>query len=430
MWGLTLGGKGRNRKLSGSTRPGDSKIVVVALVLTGFIFLSALLLQPMPNEQHDAAGAITYEEPLVITKGGTYTGNWESRDSEVPAVEIKTSEPVVILNANIRSAGYLIKSWGYSVDVTVRHTNGYGLTPTAWREYKKPRNFLTADVFKNVVVENCYLEHTAGIVIGVKYEGNGTQAQTVKIRYNKVKNIDGRIHGGQELVNFVGMNFRGQVRHAEIAWNQVINEPNNSLVEDNINLSNSRGTADSPIRIHNNYIQGAYPYPASAAHYSGGGIIADSWYEEGMGEAASVATAHVKVYDNQTVNLGNYNYAIAGGNNIEVYNNRAVNSARLAGGGAMSTHNIGLYGYDYYSSRATFNNRVYNNVINVMSACAQERNNRGHFPDGTVEAFGNSYLPQGRVTRQQEQQEYGRWQAKLQKAGILLGPHGPATEPL
>ncbi|MCC9169186.1 hypothetical protein, partial [Pontibacter harenae] len=28
--------------------------------------------------------AQNYSGPLVITKGGTYTGNWESRDSEVP----------------------------------------------------------------------------------------------------------------------------------------------------------------------------------------------------------------------------------------------------------------------------------------------------------------------------------------------------------
>src|SRR5687768_11239910 len=71
-----------------------------------------------------------YSKPLVITKGGTYTGNWESRNSEIPAVDVRTSEPVIIINSNIRSAGYLIRSWGNESDITVKHTRGYGLPPT------------------------------------------------------------------------------------------------------------------------------------------------------------------------------------------------------------------------------------------------------------------------------------------------------------
>ncbi|MBC5772972.1 T9SS type A sorting domain-containing protein [Pontibacter sp. KCTC 32443] len=369
--------------------------------------------------------AQTYSGPFVITKGGTYTGNWESRDSEVPAVEIKTSEPVTIVNSNIRSAGYLIKSWGYNVNVTVRHTNGYGLTPTPWRDYKKGRRFLTADVFKNVVVENCYMEHTGGIAIGVQYVGNGSESETIKVRYNKVKNIDGRIYGGQEMVNFVGMNFRGSVPHAEIAWNQVINEPNNSAVEDNINLSNSRGTSSSPIRIHNNYIQGAYPYPATNTHYSGGGIIADSWYNDGMGDAASVATAYVKIYDNQTVNLGNYNYAVAGGNNIEVYNNRAINSAQYPDGSYMPYWTQGMYGHDYYNKGATFNSTMHHNTIGITGQNGGWNNEELYFPDGTVSQYSNSFIT-GSITKSHETTEYNTWLQKLSRNGIVLGPNGSA----
>ena len=128
--------------------------------------------------------AQTYSGPLVITKGGTYTGNWESRDSEVAAVDVRTSEPVIILNSNIRGAGYLIKSWGHSANITVRNTKGYGLTPTPYRDYKKPRRFVTVNNFKNVVVENCYLEGTAGIYIGTRYEGDGSSNNTVKFSIN------------------------------------------------------------------------------------------------------------------------------------------------------------------------------------------------------------------------------------------------------
>ncbi|GAA4437997.1 hypothetical protein GCM10023188_32830 [Pontibacter saemangeumensis] len=366
---------------------------------------------------------IVYSGPIVITKRGTYTGNWESRDSNVSAVEVTTSEPVIIENSNIRGAGRMIRSAGHgAANITVRNTNAYGLAPTPWHDYKRTRYFVAVDEFTNIVVENCYIEGAAGINLGGRYLGDGTPAQSIRIRYNKARNIDGRIYGGVAGVCFVGLNFRNPVRHAEIAWNQVINEPGNSVVEDNINLSNSRGTPDSPIRVHDNYIQGAHPLDPRSGTYSGGGIIADSWWQQGMGDPSDVATAHVKVYGNQTVNLSNYNYAIAGGNNIEIYNNRAVTSALLPDGTPVSTHNIGLYGYDYYKTGATHSNAVHHNLTGVMGTYAHQRNDAPYFPDGTVAAYDNATLPQGTITKTHEQQEYQIWQGKLSQNGIVLGP--------
>ncbi|MBD1395623.1 glycosyl hydrolase [Pontibacter sp. JH31] len=369
-----------------------------------------------------------YDDPIVIRKGGTYSGNWESKDSEVAAVEIRTAEPVVIENSNIRGAGYLIKSWGHAAHITVRNTKGYGLPPTPWILYEKPRRFLIVNNFRHVVVENCYLEQTAGIYIGDTYLGNGSPENTIKIRYNVARNIDGRIHDGWYRAQFVQFNFRNPIQHAEIAWNEVINEPDSSLVEDNINLSNSRGTAASPIRIHNNYIQGAYPIPADSKEYSGGGIIADSWYEDGMGEPKEVATAHVQVYDNQTVNLGNYNYAIAGGNNIKIFNNRAVNAARFKNGKKFRMWTQGLYGYDYYNKNATFDNTFHSNMIGVMGQ--DGRNDNHYFPDGTVREHNNAFID-GEITIESEKAEYRIWKSKLEKRNILVGPRPtlPAKTP-
>ncbi|WP_189011719.1 NPCBM/NEW2 domain-containing protein, partial [Deinococcus malanensis] len=58
-------------------------------------------LAPAPS-----TGTTTYSGPLVISKGGTYSGNWESPDTG-PAVSIQTTEPVIIENANIRGKGVL-----------------------------------------------------------------------------------------------------------------------------------------------------------------------------------------------------------------------------------------------------------------------------------------------------------------------------------
>jgi hypothetical protein len=42
------------------------------------------------------ARRIIYAGPIVITKGGTYSGNWQSLDWRTPAVRIRTSQPVII----------------------------------------------------------------------------------------------------------------------------------------------------------------------------------------------------------------------------------------------------------------------------------------------------------------------------------------------
>jgi hypothetical protein len=384
--------------------------LAVAFVLLG----AASLFRVLPFAPRMASEG--YLGPIVITKGGIYSGNWESRNSEVAAVDVRTSEPVVIEHSNIRSAGHLIRSKGYAANITVRHTSGYGLSPTPWSGYMKPRRFVALDVFKNLVVEHCYLDQTAGIYLGVAYTGDASTRQTIRIRYNKAVNIDGRVYGGKERVQFVQFNYRGEVPHAEIAWNEVINEPGKSAVEDNINIYNSRGTASSPIRIHNNYIQGAFPIPLSATQYSGGGIIMDS-----PGTDSLSSTAYVQVFENQLVGLGNYCLGIAGGNNINIYNNRAIVAATFGDEEPYHFWTSGIWAKDYYKMKNTFANRMHHNTLAVVG---QEGNWRNEIMDSTflaAETFANTIL-QGAVTKSMEEQEYDRWQQKLRKHQINIGP--------
>src|SRR5437773_12540005 len=69
---------------------------------------------------------------LVITKGGTYSGTWESQDPSVPAVLVKTTEPVTIENSNISGKGDLIASGVDHTKITVRHVAGYSLNPNVY----------------------------------------------------------------------------------------------------------------------------------------------------------------------------------------------------------------------------------------------------------------------------------------------------------
>ncbi|MHA6250291.1 PA14 domain-containing protein, partial [Pontibacter sp. CAU 1760] len=367
--------------------------------------------------------AQSYSGPLVITKGGTYQGNWESRNTEVPAVEIRTSQPVIIENSNIRGAGYLIKSWGYSTNLTVRHTSGYGLSPTPYRDYKKPRRFLTIDNFQNVVVENCYMESTAGIYIGTRYEGDGSKNETIRIRYNIAKNIDGRVYGGdKDHSQFVQFNFKGSIRHAEIAWNEVTNEADKSLVEDNINIHNSRGTSDSPIRIHNNLIYGAFPIPATSSKFSGGGIIAD-----GDGDK-NTCSAYIDAYENHLVGLGNYSMGIASGNNIRYHHNRSVNAAIFNNGNQYGMNTSGMWSKDYNRKGSTFDNTVDNNVIGVMAWGPDRYYYRNDISVAENADFRNNTLLPSPISKRTEQDELSRWQQKLQQNGIKLGPNGSVQE--
>ncbi|MHA6249945.1 Ig-like domain-containing protein, partial [Pontibacter sp. CAU 1760] len=367
-----------------------------------------------------SALAQSYSGPLVITKGGTYSGNWESRNSEEAAVEIRTSEPVIIENSSIRGAGYLIKSWGYSANLTVRHTKGYGLTPTPYSNYKKPRRFVTLNNFQNLVVENCYLESTAGIYAGTRYEGDGSTKETIRIRYNIVKNIDGRVYGGaKEHSQFVQFNFKGAIRNAEIAWNEVMNEADKSLVEDNINIYNTRGTIDSPIRIHNNYIQGAFPFSANGTQYSGGGIITDG--DAGINDCP----AFIEAFENHLVGLGNYSMGIAGGNNIRYHHNRAINAATFSNGSKYNMYTSGLWSKDYYHLNTTFANSIDNNVVGIVAWGYKDNRNDVSVAQN-ADFKNNTHLPNP-ITVQSEKDELGRWQQKLQRHSVKLGPGGSGT---
>lgn len=77
---------------------------------------------PIASKQRSAAqlasscdAGVVFSSPLKITAGGTYSGNWESTDSAVPALEIHTTEPVTIVNSVLRGPGNLMVAWGWGL---------------------------------------------------------------------------------------------------------------------------------------------------------------------------------------------------------------------------------------------------------------------------------------------------------------------------
>lgn len=374
--------------------------------------------------------SVRYDQPIVIRKGGTYRGNWQSLDPRVPAVTVATGQRVIIENSNIQGKGTLIYTAFKNANLTVRNTRGRALNPDRpLREHRHPGRFLLAEVFANIVLENNELTGTSGIYLR-KYVGKASQGQTVKILRNRARNIDGRYSVGRgqfsdkeyRIVQFAQFNDVKNISGAEIAWNEIINEPGRSRPEENINMYLSSGVPSSRIKIHDNYIQGAYAVNPRVTTYAGGGINTG----DGGSSTVAGATSHILVYNNQIVSTSNNGIAVAAGHDIEVYNNRVIASGYLPGGGTILGQNVGLYVWDAYGNKPLqtfFNITVRDNLVGWSTPLrGRLAQNPTWFPDCEPGKCRNNRVLPAPITLTMERQEYVRWLEKLKAAGITVGP--------
>jgi hypothetical protein len=206
----------------------------------------------------------TYQGPLTINQGGTYSGNWESQNASVPAVSINTTAPVIIQNCFIRGKSDLIRTNVDNANVTVRNCHGYGLDPDVAGQMRG--YFFRSTKIASLTAEHNYIEGTS---FGFNNWGNMQSSAAIGIRYNKVYNLDGvpsdgkggriltGLQFGQDNGNhFVILDSMQGLANAEIAWNEIKIDPYTASLGDIINIYRSSGTASSPIQIHDNYMFG------------------------------------------------------------------------------------------------------------------------------------------------------------------------------
>ncbi|GHF36451.1 hypothetical protein HNQ07_001322 [Deinococcus metalli] len=379
---------------------------------------------PAPAPSPAPSTTITYGAPLVITKGGTYTGNYQSTDPNVPAITVRTSEPVVIDGANLKGPGHLIQ--GFSMDLTVRNTKGYGVNPNV--NGRNVGRFISSESTINLNVTNNYFEGTGGIYVR-SFVGNTGAGQTIKILRNSAKNIDGRFSNGAGgyqndfyRVQFVQFNSVRNVANAEIAWNQVINEPYKSALEENINMYETTGTPSSRIKIHDNLIWGAYaPDPANTSGYAGGGIL--------LGDGSSTLSltgGWVDVYNNTIISTTNEGTGIAGGHDHNVYNNRYVSSGLLPDGRKIAAQNVGLYVWDQQGSISGgvwANNTVHDNQVTWMRYNSDGTTflNNTWFANCTAALCYNNTPLYSTATLSTETTEFNLWKSRASAAGQTIG---------
>ncbi len=385
---------------------------------------------------------VTYSGPLTISKGGTYQGNWASDEPNTPAVTVNTSDPVTIQSCHLRGKGSLIHFGnGQRLNLTVRNCVGLGLDSGITG--KAQGFFLFAYNPLSITVENNTIQHTRGIeLIGDNTRKN---VDKISIQRNRVRDIDARLPGGVQKCdgatnevpfgehgtcggNFAQLNGFVAAPDIEIAFNEVINTPGNSSTEDVINLYHDSGTADHPLRVHDNYLQGAYPANPATDGSSGSGIdLAD-----GDDTNPDIVTAWVRGYNNQVVNFANVGMFIAAGHDNEMYNNRVVSSGKLPNGQSIKAHFAGIYVWDccyHFVQNGHFNNNVaHDNVLGyayVDDSGKVQRNDSdlrdcAKAADGTSLCRNNTAIP-GDITAVTEKGELTRWADKLRNQKVTLG---------
>ncbi|MBJ6143770.1 T9SS type A sorting domain-containing protein [Hymenobacter sp. BT559] len=322
-------------------------------------------------------------------------------------------------------AGDLIRA-GEGANLTVRNCTGQGLTPTV--DGQARGRFLDTYRAKSLTIEHNSFTQTSGIVVN-RWSGSGQSGQTLTVRYNRVRNIDGRWrNGGSTRSSFLILNTVTRVPGIDISYNEVINTANESLVEDNINLYNSSGTAQSSIRIHDNFVRGAYPFPATSAKFTGTGLTTD-------GDASTLAEAagYIEADNNQFVGTANAAMNIAAGHDIYYHDNRLVTSGYLPNGQRLNAGWAALGVFNYYKQPASvyFNNRIQNNTIGYVSWNSNfpYTDRLDLSPGACGPCTGTVHLPNP-ITTATEDAEATRWQAKLQQAGVTVGPVNSTTPPV
>ena len=416
----------------------------------------------------------SYGRQIGISRGGTYSGNWSNDHFQTGApgeggnaVFVGTTEPVILENCFMRSTkGHVHTVPG--ANLTIRNCNAYGVDPGqvgAQRGY-----FLFGQGIGSLTMEHNYLEGMAwGVALwSVGNTGRWTPTGPIVVRYNKVRNLDGVNSDGQggrvTEVNpntysngFVSISQLNLVHGAEVAWNEVINEPYLSATADLINFWASPGTVSSPIKVHDNYIRGQYaPIPERGNGinstncvpgeprcyntYVAQVIVLDG---NASGETEQTASSFINIYQNQLVNTWG-GITLTAGHDNAAYANRVVSTGRLRSGKWMApAYSAGVTVSDNYAMGPAvfYNNSAHDNIVGFVLERVSTTDPSTYQPppirsDYDFErsgcargvaplCFNNQGLPDP-ITFATEDNEAVLWQQKLLANSVTVGPVLPA----
>jgi hypothetical protein len=372
--------------------------------------------------------------PIVISSGGTYSGNWNSDDPDTPALTIATDDPVTLEDSVLTSRGALIRIDGAAAGahVTIDNVTATALDPGVAGLQRGA--FVSATNIASLIVRNCTV---TGASFGVY--AAGSTVTTLQVLNNLALNLEDRASDGQggllaarpNLGHFVILSRIVAPEGAEIGWNKIVQTMGQSSVEDVINIFRTQGSPGEPVWVHDNYIEGNSS-PSASDNYSGTGIIAD-------GGSAAPVTAFALFENNDVVHTAGSGVVIANGHDVAAAGNRVVSCGQDASGTwlAMTYVNAASIWDAYDSGPSLF----YNNTVTATAGGLVRPNAKGNpmpadfwgsalsmtYPGNSASGndFTNpclsTYASSGALNLAAEDAERAWWAAKVAAAGELIG---------
>ena len=375
-----------------------------------------------------SAASFTYEAaPLVIRESAGFTGpgpfvienrNFAAKTPEGWLVDIymPNGQQVILRHCTFAQdgAGDFIHITDNS-RVTVENCRFYG---TGSQPIGTTRGrALYAYRPAQLVFEHNYLLNTAGTKVEYWATNATGTNNTLQWRYNRVENICGGTGGDYRQA--LQLQHVEELAGMEVAYNQIINTPNQSRVEDNFNVGESSGTSSSALRLHHNYVQGAYPAVATASGFTGTGITTDAG---GTDRTLRQLPHNLVVEDNIFVSCRNACMNIAAGYDILYQRNLCRVSGQLADGTSIGgvTNGVAIFKGQPYSDAQFYNNRMVSNDINTVPSAYFRNADVG--PNSTALVEGNTFNSYATTcSYSQEQAAFEEWQQRLTAAQVQVG---------
>ena len=330
----------------------------------------------------------------VISAGGVYTGAFGGQ------VTISTTDAVTLSGCSLTyTGGTIIKtSASKPPNLTIDHCTISGGSG----------RIIDADAFSRIVLKNNTIEKTAGVTL----VGNG-DVIFLRNRHHNIQRAPGSVGNFLQVRLWTTGTF-------EVAWNEIINEYNQSDPEDVFSIYHSSNTW-----WHDNYIQGHFQ-PGNGPGSSQNTITLDGYGGSGQPVSNNRIEGNILV---RTLSIAVFPTSTGPASGNVFLNNHVVNAGYLDDG---VTRNY--YGYQGMSVKpGGTNNQAHGNVLGAMNGTnwGSGRGNDGNF-DGEPRGNGdgvatgawtdNNRLKYGQtITRADENAETQRWRDKVAAAGISLG---------
>ena len=373
-----------------------------------------------------------------LRRGALIPATGRAPTQGTPAVTVATSAPVLIQNSYISGPADLISDAVYGNNLTVKNVIGIGVNPNV--AGRTSGIFVNAQHPALLDVENCYFEN---VVYGIwvrGYAGNRNGTQTITILNNRGRNTIGAESDGNggylpgethwQWAHTIQIGNVNAVPGIHIAWNEFINYPYQSLVNEAVSMYDSGGTSSSPALFHDNYVQGAYAWNPAVDGSNAGGFATDG----ASSDTVQTASAFNSVYNNQIIDTVNMGIEFSTGHDNVAYDNEVISSGLLPNGAHIAAQNVGIAVYDVYGNIARgtmYNNNMYSNKAGWMcwaARCAWDGyRNDDYFPTNNSYYSTNTTIPTNPITLAMVSNEYTTWLSKISSNGKVVGPANAST---